>query len=110
MSADNLNWKEYNENETAKALNKNAESALRLMTVNQLRCACMTISDDVYGKLLELLKNNPEALELLDMMDHMQFIHHCGDTVSLSEIEMAKEMIFKFYSPHKTKSKKQNDG
>lgn len=99
MSADNLNWETYNENETAKKLRKDAGQVVDNINVNDLRCLCMSVSSDMYSKLLDLLKNNPEARELVNAMDHMQFIHHCGDTVSLGELNEAKEMIVKFYNP-----------
>lgn len=105
MSADNLNWQEYDENETMKALRNNAKKTLDLFTVNQLRCACQSVTDEFLMELCELLKDNKRALELLDAVDHLQFIHHCGDTVSLSELNEAKEMIVKFYNP-KGKAKK----
>lgn len=101
MSSDSLNWSEYNENETMKALRKDPKQALHLSTVNELRCTCMSVTNDFLGELHELLKNNKRALELLDAVDHLQFIHHCGDTVSLSELNDAKEMIIKFYSGKK---------
>lgn len=107
MSADNLNWQEYDENETMKALRNNAKKTLDLFTVNQLRCACQSVTDEFLMELQELLKDNKRALELLDAVDHLQFIHHCGDTVSLSELNDAKDMIVNFYSPRKTKRKKQ---
>lgn len=105
MSAENLNWETYNENETAKKLRKDAVKVVDNINLNDLRCLCMTVSSDIYSKLLNLLEKYPEAKELLNAMDHMQFIHHCGDTVSLNELNEAKEMIVKFYNP-KGKTKK----
>ena len=52
-----------------------------------------------YLKPIGIALNAEEARELVNAMDHMQFIHHCGDTVSLSELNEAKEMIVKFYNP-----------
>lgn len=102
MSAENLIWKNYDENKIAKKLRKDAGQVVNVVNLNDLRCLSMNVSSDMYGALLEMLKDNPQARDLVNAIDHLQFIHHCGDTASLSEIDEAKEMIVKFYSGNKS--------